>query len=269
MKNLNLCILTYNEEARISKCLRMHSAWADNIIVIDKSSTDMTASICKELGAIVKTIPFSPQGSELMSELVPLAGKDWYVGFTPSDVPSMELMRYLKALIQDIDDSVSCITLPTLYYSFGTHTKNGDWSVCNAPKMFNPRIFVCSDECHQVAHQNNTFYHVPYSSNHWVKHFTHNDPQLFINSHSSYSQVLVDQQPAAAILQQASKSLSFARPARLRNLFNRNRGYLCQLYAWRIYWNMIKLRATYALMNTEDLEKVCTRDDAIKEEWGI
>ena len=44
---LSVCIVTYNEEENIRKCLES-VAWAEEIIVVDSFSTDETVAICRE-----------------------------------------------------------------------------------------------------------------------------------------------------------------------------------------------------------------------------
>ena len=53
MRPLSVVIITFNEEANISRCIESVKAVADEIIVLDSYSTDRTASIARELGATV------------------------------------------------------------------------------------------------------------------------------------------------------------------------------------------------------------------------
>lgn len=45
--HISACIITFNEEDRISDCLES-VIWADEIVVVDSYSTDKTVEICKE-----------------------------------------------------------------------------------------------------------------------------------------------------------------------------------------------------------------------------
>ncbi|MDR1368646.1 MAG: glycosyltransferase family 2 protein [Dysgonamonadaceae bacterium] len=53
MNKLSVTIITFNEEARIGKCLKSIQSIADEIIVVDSFSTDNTVVICKQYGARV------------------------------------------------------------------------------------------------------------------------------------------------------------------------------------------------------------------------
>src|SRR3972149_3240096 len=46
-RRISVCIITYNEEKNIRRCLESVK-WADEIIVIDSKSTDHTVEICRE-----------------------------------------------------------------------------------------------------------------------------------------------------------------------------------------------------------------------------
>ena len=53
MPSISVVIITLNEEKNIRRCLESVQGVADEIIIVDSSSTDQTVSICKEFGAKV------------------------------------------------------------------------------------------------------------------------------------------------------------------------------------------------------------------------
>jgi glycosyltransferase involved in cell wall biosynthesis len=53
MRPLSVVIITFNEETNIGRCIESVKGVADEIIVLDSYSTDRTASIARELGAMV------------------------------------------------------------------------------------------------------------------------------------------------------------------------------------------------------------------------
>src|SRR5688572_23765446 len=53
MRPLSVVIITFNEETNIGRCIESVKGVADEIIVLDSYSTDRTASIARELGAVV------------------------------------------------------------------------------------------------------------------------------------------------------------------------------------------------------------------------
>jgi len=53
MEKLSTVIITYNEEAKIERCIKSIESISDEIIVLDSFSTDKTVSIARNLGAQV------------------------------------------------------------------------------------------------------------------------------------------------------------------------------------------------------------------------
>lgn len=72
---LSAIVLARNEAARLSKCLE-HLSWADEIIVVDNGSTDLTQSIAKKYGAVV-VIQNTEDFSVLRNAGAARAGGEW------------------------------------------------------------------------------------------------------------------------------------------------------------------------------------------------
>lgn len=70
---ISFIVPSYNEAARIGAVLEHATRWADEVVVMDKGSTDGTIEICKKFGdkVRVRTIPFSERGHEKLSEIPP------------------------------------------------------------------------------------------------------------------------------------------------------------------------------------------------------
>jgi len=64
MSQISATIITRNEEATISECLRSLQGVADEIIVIDSFSTDRTVDICRAAGCMVRQRRFAGYGAQ-------------------------------------------------------------------------------------------------------------------------------------------------------------------------------------------------------------
>lgn len=51
-QRLSVAVITFNEEGQLAQCLRS-VAWADEIVVVDRGSSDRTRAIAGEFGAVV------------------------------------------------------------------------------------------------------------------------------------------------------------------------------------------------------------------------
>lgn len=98
MKNkLSVAIITYNEERMIKRCLESVK-WADEIIVVDSGSTDMTVKTAKKYGAKVvnkKWMGFSKQKNFALS----LAKNKWILSLDGDELVSPELAREIRETI--------------------------------------------------------------------------------------------------------------------------------------------------------------------------
>jgi glycosyltransferase involved in cell wall biosynthesis len=75
MPSLSVVILTKNEEKNIAACLE-GVAWADEMLVLDSSSTDRTVTLAREHGARVEQRPFVNYAQQRDAGL-DLAMGDW------------------------------------------------------------------------------------------------------------------------------------------------------------------------------------------------
>ena len=100
-------ILTYNEESRIHIALTHALAWADEVIVLDKHSTDSTREIALRMGARVHLIPFSRQGHERYEDMIAPATHDWVWHFTPGEVPTRRVIEEARRLLSSPFAAVS------------------------------------------------------------------------------------------------------------------------------------------------------------------
>ena len=63
---LSVYILAYNEEEKITECVKS-ATWADEVVVIDSHSVDKTAEIAESLGAKVLQVDFEGFGKIRMA----------------------------------------------------------------------------------------------------------------------------------------------------------------------------------------------------------
>ena len=121
---ITACVPTFNEEKRIKYCLQCLK-WCDSVLVIDKSSTDRTVELAKEMGATVKVIPheygYDPHEMDHMLSL----DCDWVVFFTCSDLIDKSLGLKVRELLSHTDADV--IYVPFKQYVLGIHDKASPW----------------------------------------------------------------------------------------------------------------------------------------------
>jgi len=77
MLKISLCMIIYNEEKYIRRCLGSVREFADEIIIVDTGSTDQSKSICEECGAWVFDYNWTDNFSEARNYGISKASGDW------------------------------------------------------------------------------------------------------------------------------------------------------------------------------------------------
>ena len=105
-----------NEEKRISYALNSLVGWCDEIIVLDKGSSDNTKSICKNFGSkvtfyeILDTTDINYEINFFLKN----CNTEWFIIFTASDIIHPILAFEIKSIIRDTNFSV--ISIPFRRY---------------------------------------------------------------------------------------------------------------------------------------------------------
>lgn len=222
-------ILTFNEEARIANALTHAMKWADEVLVVDKCSTDKTVEIAKSFGARVESIPFSRQGHEDVVSICQLPANDWVWIFTPGEVPSKGVIEAGKAMI---GDEVDMVNVPIKMWSFGVHHINSPWGLSLQPRLFHRGRVQIRNEVHAnfaaLPERTRT---IPHSEANFIIHQTHATAQSFIRSHADYM---------AAEATKPNHAAEYNRALVMCDAFDGNfqsdKSMVKQYLAWKVYW---------------------------------
>ncbi|MBI2621376.1 MAG: glycosyltransferase family 2 protein [Candidatus Levybacteria bacterium] len=100
MQKISAVVSAYNEEIKIEKCLKS-LLWADEVIVVDNSSTDKTSEISKKLGALVLTQPNNPLLIDLQKNTgFKKAKNEWILCIDADEAASPELKKEIQSLLK-------------------------------------------------------------------------------------------------------------------------------------------------------------------------
>ena len=122
---LSVSIITFNGEPLVGRCLES-VAWADEIIVVDSSSTDRTREICRELGAIVIQTPDFPGYGQQKNRALDRTTGDWVLALDHDEWVSAELRAEIEAVISNPGDAVA-FTMPRLSNFCGRDMRHCGW----------------------------------------------------------------------------------------------------------------------------------------------
>ena len=146
MKLISFLINVKNEENRLWYILGCAQKWADEIVVVDKGSTDNTVQIAMSYGAkVFVDADHNRYGDEDREKWVTFPENDWiYIG-TPSEIPTVKCIQECKRLVEGDYD---LITVPRKMYMLGIHSKYSPWYVSHYKFLINRKYTNVSNKIH-------------------------------------------------------------------------------------------------------------------------
>lgn len=227
-------ILTYNEAKRIRIALSHAFEWADEVVVVDKGSTDETRAIAEQLGAKVAVINFSRQGHEDIAQVISFASNDWVWGFTPGEVPTKKL---IETGLSMISDDVDLIMVPMHYYSFGVHSDESPWAGGHQPRLYNRMRIHFTGIAHDPLRAEKIA-GIEKTADCYVLHQTHDSAESFIRSHADY---MVNEAHNGTPEQVISRA--YLAMGEWAGRLGSDPKLAAQSMGWRIYWLGVALHA--------------------------
>lgn len=173
----------YNEEKRIRYCLQCLK-WCDEIFVLDKSSTDHTVEIAKELGATVKVIPHEHGYDPHEIEYMLMLDCDWVVLFTCSDLIDRSLALKVKEAI--VNAKADVIYVPFKQYVLGINDKSSPWYMARRRLAFRKSVIrIDTTSVHSALYfsSSNTLF---VDGEGYMYHLTHETVDGMMDRHIRY-----------------------------------------------------------------------------------
>lgn len=101
MQQVSVVLATFNEEKNLAACLDSVKDLADEIVVVDGSSTDKTIEIAKKYGAKILVVENLPNFHINKQKAIDLATKDWILQLDADERLTPELQREIKDKIEN------------------------------------------------------------------------------------------------------------------------------------------------------------------------
>src|ERR1700756_1818792 len=115
---LSAVVVSYNRAPLIGTCLR-GLGFADEVIVVDKSSTDDTGRIAARYADRVITVPWSPTVEDTRAFAVAQCDHEWIICLDDDECLSPEAIRFIQAELDAPRADVYGLLLR--HYILGTH----------------------------------------------------------------------------------------------------------------------------------------------------
>jgi glycosyltransferase involved in cell wall biosynthesis len=147
---ISVVTTVFNEELRIEMLLKCLS-WCDDIIVVDKSSSDRTREIALRYTDKVITVPFG-DACDVGKCGIHAARHEWIMGMTASDVIHPVLVDKLQALLRQDPFPYDIVALPYVVHVFGIHSKHSPWHMPTKKSLFRKSVVRTRNEVHRETY---------------------------------------------------------------------------------------------------------------------
>ena len=106
MAKLTVALATFNEEKNIRRCLASIQLIADEIVIVDGTSTDKTVEIAKEFGAKIKITKNEKIFHINKQKALEMASGDWILQLDADEVISPALAKEIVLIMSMTDEEI-------------------------------------------------------------------------------------------------------------------------------------------------------------------
>lgn len=184
-EKLSAFVISYNRESLLESCLRA-VAFADELIVVDKTSTDESAAVARRYADLVEIVPWSPTVEETRAFALSLCRHDWVLFLDDDEILSRESGPWLRAALSQ--PRADIFTLPLRHYILGVHDERAFyWPEAHA------RLFRRGAISFGATVHGGTIFHsdrvrpIPIESGVCIHHLSHPDVASFIERTNRYT----------------------------------------------------------------------------------
>ncbi len=177
----------FNEESRIEATLRS-LMWCDEIVILDKESTDRTCEIARKYTDKIITTPHREFRSDELRIAFENITSEWVLATTASDLVHPELATQIRELTQRADFPYDVIHVPFRRYVLGLETARSPWHSALNPVVFRKSIAKINDNNVHAAlvFDSRRHYKMSRSSRACMYHLTHATADIMMERHMRY-----------------------------------------------------------------------------------
>ena len=184
-EKLSAFVVTHNRRSLLETCLRAVS-FADELIVIDKSSTDGSATIASRYADRVEVVPWSPTVEETRAYALSLCRHDWVLFLDDDEVLSSESGPYLRQAMTEMEAEIFAI--PLRHYMLGVHDERAFYWPEVHHRLFHKGAIEFIPTVHggTVLHSDRIA-NIPVETGVCIHHLSHPDVTSFIERTNRYT----------------------------------------------------------------------------------
>jgi glycosyltransferase involved in cell wall biosynthesis len=219
---VTLCVGVRNEERQLRECIESCAGWVSEIVVVDMESDDATASVARDLGAGVVTVPNAGFVEPGRQTGIDAASEDWIL-ILDADERAGPALRDLVAGYVGRDD-LAGVYLPRQNYLFGKWIRHSGYWPDHQMRLVRPRSVEWPPLVHTKPRVNGLTERAPASPANAIVHHNYATIGEWVERNNRYTDFEVDR--FLAIGRRPSLlRLLLAPPARFLNVYVRHQGF--------------------------------------------
>jgi len=178
-------VISYNRVNLIGTCLKALS-FVDELIVVDKSSTDGTAEIAAEIADRVVVVPWSPVVEQTKAFAITHCTHPWIVCMDDDECLSVEATRFIRREL--LAPRAGVYLLPQRHYILGVHDERAYYWPEYQPRFFNRDKISFTQTVHGGAQfEEKDAFVVPFEDGACIHHLSHTDVAQWIEKTNRYT----------------------------------------------------------------------------------
>lgn len=205
--NISVFAIIYNEEDRIEDFLRSFS-WSDDIVLVDKSSTDRTLKRAEPFKPTIISVPYTDKVARLADLGLAAAKNDWVMMATASDIIHPGLAKKLLEAVNTEGFDYDVITMPYSIYVFGIKDARSPWYSTRENKLARKSAIRFSDRVHEERGTDSPkVYDLPDNEDEALLHLTHRNLDTFFEHHIRYCRLETDKYSDPSAIKETFKEV--------------------------------------------------------------
>ena len=184
-EKLSAFVITHNRASLLETCLRAVS-FADELIVVDKSSIDGSADVAARYADRVEVVPWSPTVEETRAYALSLCRHEWILFLDDDEILSPETGAYLRRAMTPMGAEIFAI--PLRHYILGVHDERAFYWPEAHHRLFRKGAinFIPTVHGGTVLHSDR-IESIPLESGVCIHHLSHPDIASFIERTNRYT----------------------------------------------------------------------------------
>ena len=180
-------VIAYNRAPLVATCLRS-LRFVDELIVVDKSSTDDTLRIARRYADRVITVPWSPTVEETRGFALEQCRHDWIAFLDDDEMLSPEAIAYLRA--PRCADAAEAVALPLRHWILGAFDADAYYWPEHHVRFFRKGAAAFGPLVHGgIDVRTDRVERIPAGSPICIEHLSHTDAAQWIERTNRYTSI--------------------------------------------------------------------------------